>query len=216
MTQGGRELVSYYLYDDATSNGGAYDPEYGDEYYDDGSLAGYVEQNNLHGTIENGYFDNPYPVGDGTDPSRYVEKGENFVRVSKTITIQLNNTSEYKCQGFFYGSSRVFDTRNLTVVSDVVVRIAVSNETPNNGQGFDISCNVTGGEYLSFRRCFSEDFNHFRRIQHISVKYTPLYLHLNPKWNRIETFKNYSQEVNFSFDSSNLSDLCFRKETTQS
>ena len=197
LTHGDRELVSYNQYNDASSNGGPYGPvqsgfhdaQYGDEYYDDESSAGYVEDNNYHGTIDDGYYDNPYLVGDVTDPSRYVERGENFVIVSKMITLQLNNTSEYKCQGFFYGSSRVFDTRNLTVVSDVVVRIAVSNETPNNGQGFNISCNVTGGGYLSFRRCFSDNFNHFRRIQHISVKYTPLHLHLNPKWNRIKPLK---------------------------
>ena len=187
LTQGFRELVSYNQYNDNSLNGDAYGPvqsgfhdaKYGNEYYDDGSLAGYVEDSNLHGTIEDGSYDNPYLVGDATGPSQFVEKGENYIRVSKTIKLQLNNTSEYKCQGFFERNSSVSDTRNLTVVSDVVVRVAVSNETPNNGQGFDISCNVTGGRHFSFWRCFSDNFNHFRRIQHISVKYTPLNLLLN-------------------------------------
>ncbi|KAL5253244.1 hypothetical protein ACHWQZ_G013126 [Mnemiopsis leidyi] len=146
LTQGQTTLVSYdedswfgeelvqSAYDESDFQDAGYQDELADDvYYGDNYPAEYAE---------GGY---PHPLRNATDPSQNVEKGENFILISKTMTLQLNDTSLYKCEGYFGESARVLDTRNLTVVSDVEVRIAVSNHSPRSGQWFYISCNVTGG-----------------------------------------------------------------------
>ena len=62
-------------------------------------------------------------------------------------TLALNNTGNYSCEGENDngGPQTDKDTTSLTVVTDVVVTLTSSSETPTFGANFTITCTATGG-----------------------------------------------------------------------